>query len=222
MEGSGSCTAGYAMCDALSQSVSPVSVSLSFATAPISPAWSSVTGVIVLPSSVPMCDRRSPPPRAEFTRLASFFITPDMTLKYDTRPANGSATVLNTNRRTRARSRRPCAASRCRSPIAVTVPRSVGAGKVVHHEISDLVAFRYCAAPDAHSTGTMRMSRTRLREVRRRCARPAACPRRRTLPAARRCPRPPSRPAPRAPSCAASAMSAGMSPSLPLPSPSGV
>ena len=43
MEGSASFTAGYSISEALSASVSPVSVSLNLATAPISPACNSVT-----------------------------------------------------------------------------------------------------------------------------------------------------------------------------------
>ena len=49
MAGSANVTCGYWIGDGLSPRVSPVKVSLNFATAPISPACSSVTGIAVLP-----------------------------------------------------------------------------------------------------------------------------------------------------------------------------
>ena len=59
MEGSLSFTGAKATGDDLSVSVSPVSVSRSLATAPMSPACSSLTGTIVLPNGTPMWASRS-------------------------------------------------------------------------------------------------------------------------------------------------------------------
>ena len=50
---------------ASSHSVSPVSVSLSLATTPISPGPSDSTGFCVLPMSQPTCPMRSLAPRVE-------------------------------------------------------------------------------------------------------------------------------------------------------------
>ena len=65
----------------LSPSVSPVSVSFSFATAPISPACSSLTGTAVFPCML-RCVRIFPACCAlKFCSVASFFRTPEKTLK---------------------------------------------------------------------------------------------------------------------------------------------
>src|ERR1041385_4164642 len=79
-----------------SASVSPVSVSFSLATAPRSPACSSVTGLSVLPWGVETCARRSGALLLILTRLASFLTAPVITRKKVMRPANGSAVVLKT------------------------------------------------------------------------------------------------------------------------------
>ena len=75
-----------------------------------------------------MCASRSGFWLRPFTRFASFFTTPESTLKYESRPANGSATVLNTNADTGCLS----AISRCVSrsfDLPATGPRAVGGGK---------------------------------------------------------------------------------------------
>jgi len=87
---------GYWMGEALSPSVSPVSVSLSFATAPMSPACSSFTGMAVLPCMQEMCANFSAVLRVKFCSVASFFSTPEYTLKNEIRPAKGSLMVLKT------------------------------------------------------------------------------------------------------------------------------
>ena len=94
MDGSASFTGGKATGEALSASVSPVRVSFSLATAPISPACNSVTGRKVLPKGTPIWARRSAVSRFVLKTLISFFMTPESTLKNEIRPANGSAVVL--------------------------------------------------------------------------------------------------------------------------------
>ena len=74
-------TSGYSIMAALSARVSPVRVSRSLATAPMSPACSSVRGGIVFPKIEPMWARRSSTPEREFTRCPSFLSTPEITLK---------------------------------------------------------------------------------------------------------------------------------------------
>ena len=82
---------------ALSPSVSPVSVSFSFATAPMSPACSSGTGIAVLPCMTAKGARAFPDVlRVKFCTVASFFSTPEKTLKKEMCPANGSVMVLKT------------------------------------------------------------------------------------------------------------------------------
>ena len=58
-----------------------MSVSLSFATAPMSPACSSLIGTAVFPCMTEMCDSFSCVPLLKFCRVASFFSTPEKTLK---------------------------------------------------------------------------------------------------------------------------------------------
>src|SRR5580698_10049409 len=94
--GSGNFTRGYRIGAALSPSVSPVSVSFNFATAPISPACNSVTGTAVFPCMIEICDSFSADPREKFCAVTSFFSTPEKTLKYEILPENASDTVLNT------------------------------------------------------------------------------------------------------------------------------
>jgi hypothetical protein len=55
MAGSGSLTADTESARSYLLSVSPVSVSFSFATAPISPACNSVTGNVVFPCMMEIC-----------------------------------------------------------------------------------------------------------------------------------------------------------------------
>ena len=79
--------------------MSPVSVTASFATAPISPAFSSPIGSCSLPwrrSSWPI---RSSSPRVAFQTWACEWSVPDRTRRYVSRPTNGSAVVLNTRTR---------------------------------------------------------------------------------------------------------------------------
>ena len=108
-------------------------------------------------------------------------------------------------------------------PLSGAVPGSaIGrVGEILDGEVQDQVARRHCAGrcaqhrENAHAGGQRPASR-------REYVPPAACRCRRILPAARRCLRPPSPPALHARLLAASAISAGISPSLPLPSPSRV
>src|ERR1700694_903308 len=96
MDGSGMVTGGYFTQAVLSHKVSPVSVSFNFATAPMSPACSSVTGTAVFPCMMEMCDSFSVDPREKFCTVDSFFSTPEKTLKYEILPAKASEIVLNT------------------------------------------------------------------------------------------------------------------------------
>ena len=81
----------------LSASVSLVSVSFSFATAPMSPALSSVTVVGVLPCMTLRWPMRSPVSRVRLWTVVSDLSVPVMTRNRVMRPANGSATVFHTN-----------------------------------------------------------------------------------------------------------------------------
>src|ERR1700680_4525338 len=62
----------------------------------MSPACNSVTGTAVFPCMMEICASFSCPPRLKFCTVASFFSTPENTLKYEILPANASETVLNT------------------------------------------------------------------------------------------------------------------------------
>ena len=86
-----------------------------------------------------MCERRSAAPVRALIRLASFRSTPEITLKYETRPANGSATVLKTNAETGPESFTARSAS---APLSVPfqAPRSAGLGKFSTHEVQNQVA----------------------------------------------------------------------------------
>ena len=81
MAGSASFTPGYWMGALLSPSVSPVRVSFSLATAPMSPACSSGTGTWFLPCMIETCASFSLLLRVKFCTVASFLSTPDKTLK---------------------------------------------------------------------------------------------------------------------------------------------
>ena len=77
--------------------VSPVSVSLSLATAPISPACNSVTGCMVLPMG--LLDVRQALGGTLVDVLQVGVVLNDAGIdaeEVDTRPANGSAVVLKT------------------------------------------------------------------------------------------------------------------------------
>ena len=95
--GSGNFSAGNTAGSTLSPSVSLVSVSFSFGTAPRSPARSSGTFVCVLPWSSTTWPRRSGVSRVLLCTVESVFSTPDMTRNIVMRPANGSAIVFQTN-----------------------------------------------------------------------------------------------------------------------------
>ena len=79
--GSGNFTGGYWIGAFLSPSVSPVTVSRSFATAPMSPACSSRMGSATLPCMIEMCANFSAVLRLKFCKVASFFRMPEKILK---------------------------------------------------------------------------------------------------------------------------------------------
>ncbi len=86
--GSGNSIGGISVATDLSPSVSPVCVSFSLATAPMSPACSSGTCTWALPSSTSRCPNRSAAPRVRFCTALSAFSTPDRTRNNVMRPAN--------------------------------------------------------------------------------------------------------------------------------------
>ena len=95
-DGSGKSIGGRTIGLSFEDSVSPVSVATSFATAPISPAWSSPMGSWSLPwrsSSWPIRSSSSRPAFQEWAWLRS---VPLSTRRYVSRPTNGSAAVLKT------------------------------------------------------------------------------------------------------------------------------
>ncbi len=81
----------------MSPSVSLVSVSFSFATAPRSPALISGTVVGVLPCSSMRLPRRSTPSFVLFCTVESDLSAPETTRNIVIRPAKGSAMVFQTN-----------------------------------------------------------------------------------------------------------------------------
>src|ERR1035437_1706990 len=76
---------------------SPVSVSLSFATPPMSPAGISGTFCIALPRGEKTCPKRSSVSRVGFEYVPSLLNVPETTRKSVRRPAEGSEIVLKTN-----------------------------------------------------------------------------------------------------------------------------
>ena len=78
------------------QRVSPVAVLLSLATAPISPAPMKAASSCFFPFGIRTLFILSVSPVRIFIRGMSGAIFPDTTLKYESFPTNGSATVLNT------------------------------------------------------------------------------------------------------------------------------
>src|SRR5262245_26404842 len=102
-----------------------------------------------------MCESRSAVLLRAFTRFASFFTTPEITLKYVTRPENGSATVLNTNADTGSESFTVRSFSELFS-VPFHGPRSAGFGKFSRMKFkarSVAVLFN----PEAHNTGKIRI-----------------------------------------------------------------
>ena len=81
---------------ALSHNTSFVCVSFSFATAPMSPAFSSGTCVCVLPCSTSRWPSRSGASRVRLWTVVSDSSEPETTLSIVIRPANGSAIVFHT------------------------------------------------------------------------------------------------------------------------------
>ena len=77
MEGSGKVMAGRMTGWLSSQSVSPVRVSLSLATTPISPGPSDSTAFWVLPMRWPRCPMRSFPPRVALSTWLSALKVPE-------------------------------------------------------------------------------------------------------------------------------------------------
>ena len=107
---------------ASSQSVSPVSVSLSLATTPISPGPSASTGFCVLPMSQPRWPMRSLTSRVALSTWLSERKVPEYTRKSESLPTCGSEMVLKTSggerglRIRRARDGVPSSADRCPRP----------------------------------------------------------------------------------------------------------
>ena len=95
-DGAGNSSAGSRSGRSFVASVSPVSVTASFATAPISPALSSPIGSWSLPCSSRSCPIRSSWSRVVFQTCAWERSVPDRTRRYVSRPTNGSAVVLKT------------------------------------------------------------------------------------------------------------------------------
>src|SRR5262245_44522439 len=95
--GSGHVSGGNVNGSVLSPRVSLVRVSLSFATAPRSPALISGTFAGVLPCWSCRCPRRSGTSLVLLWTVESALTTPDTTRNIVIRPANGSATVFQTN-----------------------------------------------------------------------------------------------------------------------------
>ena len=173
----------------------------------------------VLPNSVPMCDSRSADAGARVHQVGVVLHHAGDHFEIRHAPRKRIGDGFEDERGNAARN--PSPGARLRAPLSVPFhgPRSAGAGKYSStkfriRSLADVVQRRKRTAPGRCASGARR------RAGRRGCAPPAACPCRKILRAARRCPRPPFRPALRARSCAASARSAGISPSLPLPSPS--
>src|SRR5262245_10333640 len=94
---SGNLIGGKVLASFLSPMVSLVRVSLSFATAPRSPAFISGRGVCVLPWSSCRVPRRSETSLVRFCTVESDFSDPETTRNIEMRPANGSAIVFQTN-----------------------------------------------------------------------------------------------------------------------------
>ena len=95
--GSGYLSGGKTAGSDLSPSVSPVSVSFSFGTAPRSPARSSGTFVCVLPWSRTTWPSRSAVSRVLLWTVESVLSEPLMTRNMVMRPVKGSAMVFQTN-----------------------------------------------------------------------------------------------------------------------------
>ena len=95
--GSGNPISGSSTGSSWSSRRSPVATSFSFATAPMSPVASSGVDVCSLPWRVRTEPIRSFPCVRGLTSVTSFETVPCRTRKTLIRPANGSATVLNTN-----------------------------------------------------------------------------------------------------------------------------
>ena len=111
--------------DALSASTSLVCVSFSLATAPRSPALISGTFVCVLPcSSEQMAEPLGRVPASALCTVESALSVPESTRNIVMRPANGSATVFQTNAATgpasagrRSSTSSPCAVARLERPL---------------------------------------------------------------------------------------------------------
>src|SRR4029450_6109237 len=97
MAGSGKAIPDRTMGFASSQRVSPVSVSLSLATTPISPGPSASIVFCVLPCSQPMCPTRSLAPRVALSTWLSDRNGPEYTRNTESLPTCGSEMVLKTS-----------------------------------------------------------------------------------------------------------------------------
>ncbi len=153
MTGAGRSAAGKMTGDFSSHSVSPLVVSLSLATATISPGSALAIGDCFLPSSRKSWPKRSRTPRVELSTVASLTARPETTRKIDSLPANGSITVLKTKAENGA------AGSGARSTGSLLAPlkplragRSLGAGSnaSIASSSGPMPIF---LRPEPHSTG---------------------------------------------------------------------
>ncbi len=136
MAGSGNLMAGRITGCASSQSVSPVRVSLSLATTPISPGPSVSTmllGLTLQPADVahPLLD-----PLGALSTWLSALSVPEQTRKMESLPTCGSDTVLNTTAENGAfGSGARVAAALLLASTPSTAPCSIGDGEFLHDEV---------------------------------------------------------------------------------------
>ena len=186
-------TGGKATGEALSPRVSPVRVSFSLATAPMSPACSSVTGAIVLPWDA-RCGKNV---RSAAVRVRQVRIVLDGAgehLEVGDPAGKWVGYRFEYVERNGGSCRRFALAS---LPLTFRGSGFARAGKEFCEEIHNLSVPMLCSA-DVHITGKMRFSRSLLR-VRPRCAQRAGCLFRKTPPSVRLCLPRRLRPALRAP-----------------------
>ena len=189
--GSGNLMGGNVVWSDLSPIVSFVSVSLSFATDPRSPALSSGTVVCVLPWSSTRWPRRSGASLVLLCTVESALNVPDTTRNIVMRPANGSAIVFQTNADAGAFS----SAARATSVARLVQPleRPVGGrGQVREHRVEELRDADVQRGRCADQRKNLRGRSSRF-EGRRPALRRSASPPRRTSPSASRRLRRPSR-----------------------------
>ena len=134
-DGIGNSSGGRVSGAAWADSVSPVSVTVSLAIAPISPAFSSPMGSCSLPCSSSSWPIRSSAPWVAFQMWACEWSVPDRTRRYVSRPTNGSAVVLKT--RTRSGPSSSAATSTVVAGLVRGLDRRLvgGRGQVAHDRI---------------------------------------------------------------------------------------